>query len=301
MSIRFKYLFFFLLLITALVWITVITYSNQNLKLIACDVGQGDAILAIYGKTQILIDGGPNNRVLDCLSRYMPFWDRNVEMVVLTHPQTDHYMGLIEVFNKYEVEVFLANALDSSSQSYQVLKERVGSKGVKVVNPRSGMKVRVGLIHLDILHPSMQYILSETVRAGESKDSFNGVLGAFTSSRDPNEFSVVVILSYKNFDALMTGDIGPKEIDQIISTGKMRDIDYLKVPHHGSKNGLTEELLEVSKSEVAVISSGKNNSYGHPHEETLKILKDKDIRILRTDEIGDIIIETDGQKTLMRK
>ena len=95
MSIRFKYLFFFLLLITALVWITVITYSNQNLKLIACDVGQGDAILAIYGKTQILIDGGPNNKILDCLSRYMPFWDREIEIVILTHPQADHYTGLI--------------------------------------------------------------------------------------------------------------------------------------------------------------------------------------------------------------
>ena len=154
MQIRWKYLYLLLLLITATIWLAVLVYPDRNLKIIACDVGQGDGFLAIYGKTEILIDGGPNNNIVDCLSKYLPFWDRTIEIVLLTHPQKDHYMGLIEVFKRYKVKYFLANSLDSSSQEYSLLKSLVGGGTTNVINPTRGMSMRVGLIHLDILHPS---------------------------------------------------------------------------------------------------------------------------------------------------
>lgn len=284
----FKYILGLFVLVLGLLGLSVGHAPDANLHLIACDVGQGDGILAIYKDTQILIDGGPDERVIECLSKYIPFWDRDLELVVLTHPQLDHYGGLIEVFRRYRVDTFLANGLDSSASSYQALKKAVGGSGTRVVNPREGMVLRIGMIYLDILSPS-QTLLDE-----EIPDSLTNVLGAFSSKRDPNDFSVVAVLRLGEFEALLTGDIGPAEIPQILAGGKVKDVEYIKVPHHGSKNGLTLELLETSSPEIAVISVGKN-SYGHPSEETLKMLKDRGIQILRTDEDGDIKIMTDGR------
>ncbi|KKQ36652.1 MAG: late competence protein [Candidatus Woesebacteria bacterium GW2011_GWA1_37_7] len=310
MQIRWKYLYLLLLLITATIWLAVLVYPDRNLKIIACDVGQGDGFLAIYGKTEILIDGGPNNNIVDCLSKYLPFWDRTIEIVLLTHPQKDHYMGLVEVFKRYKVKYFLANSLDSGSQEYSLLKSLVGGGTINVINPTRGMSMRVGLIHLDILHPSDEFLAENAEELKDLKtdnrkndiriaqlDYKGDVLGSSTSDKDPNIFSIVAILRYKDFDGLFTGDISPEVSDMIaqeLMTNDKRLIEYIKIPHHGSKNGLTQNLLKAVDPELAVISAGKNNSYGHPHEEILKILRDQDIKILRTDQAGDVIIESSG-------
>ncbi len=302
MQIRWKFTLVALSLITLVVWIGILASPDQNLYIITCDVGQGDAILAQLGRTQVLIDGGPGNLVTNCLGNHMPFWDREIEVVILTHPQKDHYEGLIEVFRRYDVQLFLATALDSSSPDYKALKDQVGGSAVRVVNPTIGTTIRLGLMHLDILHPPHQFF--DKNDAGLAHRSQDGVLGTYTTSKDPNDFSIVTILSYKDFDALLTGDIGPKISDlvaeelvlRLASLAQDDGIEYLKVPHHGSKNGLTKELLDVTNPKVAVISSGKNNQYGHPHEETIKLLSERWIKILRTDEMGDVEIVTDGQR-----
>ncbi|KKQ42737.1 MAG: hypothetical protein US60_C0013G0014 [Microgenomates group bacterium GW2011_GWC1_37_8] len=319
-----KYSIYLLVIVTAVVWIAVLTYPNNNFRIIACDVGQGDAILAVQGKTQILIDGGPDNSVLDCLSHYMPFWDRNIEGVILTHPQKDHYGGLIDVFKRYDVEIFMANALDSGASEYRVLKDVVGGRGIRVVNLEGGMEVRLGLIHLDILWPSEEFLSQNSQEdlkipnvsiqhtRGVNQLDTSGVLGSFTSKLDPNEFSVVAILSFKDFDALLTGDMSPEISDEIaeqlvvspstsLRINSSRTIDYLKVPHHGSKNGLTQELLDASNPEVAIISVGKNNSYGHPHKEVSDMLASFKLRVFRTDKEGDIVIESDGNKLFIKE
>lgn len=289
MDLRWKYFLGLLALTATTTWLAVLVYPEPKLHLIACDVGQGDAILAIHGTTQVLVDGGPNNQVLDCLADNLPFWDREIEVVVLTHPQTDHFKGLIEVFRRYDVKVFIATPLDSSTPEYKVLKSVVGGSGAKVVNPTTGMVIRSGLLYLDMLYPNAEVLSVEPAETGE------GVLGAFTSNRDPNDFSVVAVLRLGEFDALLTGDIRPGVIDEVLATGLVGDVEYIKIPHHGSKNGLTRELLDVSTPEVAVISVGAKNHYGHPHEEILKILSERDIRMLRTDKDGEIEVVTDGK------
>ncbi len=272
----------------------VFAYPEKKLHLIACDVGQGDAILAVYGTTQILIDGGATNKVIDCLGTRMPFWDRKIEVVLLTHPQLDHFGGLSEVFKRYQVERFVATSLDSSSQAYQVLISMVGGSGIQVVNPTTGMVIRSGLLYLDIVWPTNDF------QTAAGSISGGNILGAFTTKKDPNDFSVVANLRLGEFDALLTGDIGPKIISEIIQTGKVREVEYIKIPHHGSKNGLTKELLEIASPEVAVISVGKN-SFGHPHKETLNLLKEYDIRIKRTDQDGDIEVTSDGKSWWITK
>ena len=119
------------------------SYFNRTTKIVFCDVGQGDAAyIRIKNKIDVLIDAGPDKKILNCLGRHMPFWDRTLEMVVMTHPQSDHYGGLIEVFRRYNVGIFLAPSVDNSTQGYQVLKDLVKASQAQIVNPQRGMKMR---------------------------------------------------------------------------------------------------------------------------------------------------------------
>lgn len=260
------------LLISSLAFLFILSLPDRNLNLVFCDVGQGDAILVNYGTTQILVDGGPDSKVVSCLSRHMPFWDRKIEVVILTHPQEDHYGGLVDVVRRYKVENFIRPDVEGTSIGWEVLKEELTKHPTVVVHfVNSGESIRYSNLHFDILNPSQGFVGS-----------------------DLNEYSVVGNLSFGEFDALLTGDVVPPVTDELASR-ITQEVEILKVPHHGSKNGLTNDLLEAANPKLAVISVGKNNRYGHPHEETLKILRDKDIKILRTDEDGEVEIISDGK------
>lgn len=267
-----RYIIQFLILLITGIWIAVFQVPDSNLHVIACDVGEGDAILIVYKNTQILTDGGPNNKVLNCLSKYMPFWDRSIELVISTHPDADHSTGLIDVIKRYSVDALLVNDINPGTQVWEVLRKEVGSRVIGVIHPDTGMKLRLGLIYLDILHPSKNFQDIKT-----------------------NNYSIVTLVKFKEFEALLTGDIEDAVGDSIAQNRGKGDVEYIKIPHHGSKNGLSENLLKATMPRLAVISVGKN-SYGHPHEEVLKILRDYDTRILRTDEMGDIEVVTDGEK-----
>ena len=168
-----KYILGFLALTAATIWLAVLAFPDPKLHLIACDVGQGDAILASYGTNQVLIDGGPDNRVLDCLADHLPFWDREIELVILTHPQTDHFNGLIEVFRRYHVGAFVATPIDSSTQGYQVLKSTVGGSGIKVINPTRGMEMVRSRVRPRSLPENVTAMM--TRRAGEVKQKLRQI------------------------------------------------------------------------------------------------------------------------------
>lgn len=296
-----RFIFIFLFLSSVLVWFFVFSSSDSNFHLVACDVGQGDSILAYYKNTQVLIDGGQGRSVVDCLDRHLPFWDRKLEMVVLTHPESDHFGGLLEVFKNYDVLSFLASPLDSSSQGYQLLKREVGSGGVKMISPDIGKIIRLGLMRFVILHPSHQFLAENSSLVGGVSNNQNvSVLGVRTTARNLNEFSINLVLSFGSFDALLTGDITPqvsKEVEEgfksVLSLVQDGHIEYIKVPHHGSKNGLTQSLLELVKPKIAVISVGKN-SYGHPSPEIIKMLEENNVSIFQTNQSGDVEIIFDG-------
>ena len=136
------------------------------------------------------------------------------------------------------------------------------------------MKVGLGKIYLDILSP-------EEGRVTEKED-------------DLNALSIVSLLSFGNFKALLTGDVDIEGINRLVIEDKIPDVDYLKIPHHGSRNNITSGLIEASKPEIAVISVGKN-SYGHPHKDVLEILNKYGVQTLRTDQGSAVEVTTDGQ------
>src|SRR3989344_4638666 len=208
--------------------------SDEVLTVVFCDVGQGDAIyIRTPGQVDILVDGGRDKKVLDCLSDNMPVWDRDIELMFATHPDADHIAGLVDV--------------------------------------------------LETKWPPAQRALWP----GGPREGF--------SSQDTNEYSLVQILRFGDFDLLLTGDITYQILDAL--DFEPESIEVFKLPHHGSKTGVDDSTFEKIKVSLAIISAGKNNSYHHPHPSVLALLKKFGIGYKRTDVHGSIKIVTDGKTT----
>lgn len=280
-----KKIIFYCLIITlgiiALIFYQKIKFDDGKLHIVFCDVGQGDAIFIRTPKGEdLLIDGGPDARVLECLSSHMPFWDRTIEMAILTHGQKDHLNGLINVIESYSI-LYFGNSLtledESDTEGLKELRKVIKRKEIKEEKLEVGkrFKTRDG-ISFTVLWPEAGAI-----------------------SPDPNDQSVVLLMTFREFDALLTGDARSslgysKSLPARLAAKRAgRQVELLKVPHHGSRTGLTEGFVGDTSPELAIISVGKSNSYGHPHEETLELLSD--VRVLRTDEVGEIEVVSDGK------
>ena len=259
--------FFLFLFISILIlpFLFLVFWPSQKLVFIVCNVGQGDALLITRGFTQILIDGGPNDKVLDCLTENIPFWDRTIELVVNTHPDKDHLAGLVEVVKRYQVKQILANSLMVDTQVFKDFQEQILEQEIPVYSPKKGERIKIAGLEFKTLWPTQQ------------------VLGAATLKQKTNENSIVLHLQYQDFDAILTGDITSKEGGQIVQDYQFQDIEVLKVAHHGSKYSSSREFLEKINPGIAVISVGKN-SWGHPTKEVLERLQSVGSQILRTDE-----------------
>lgn len=285
-----KYIIFIGFLCLILMVVAIFQIPDDKLHIVACNVGQGDGILLTHGKSQILVDGGPDNKVLTCLGRHMPFWDREIDAIFLTHADSDHASGLIEVVKRYKVKKFISNMADSGTQTIRVLEKQVGSAELDTVLGVSPKSLRWGMIHLDILSPHN----SQLELLGRSNNA--GLISAYSDTKDLNKYSLVVFLSFKNFNALLSGDAPADVLEDLAEDPLVQDAEYIKISHHGSKTGLTQNLLELLRPKVAVVSAGKNNRWNFPAAEVLNLLNENKIKILRTDQIGDVEIVTDGDK-----
>lgn len=274
---------------------------DNKLHVYFCDVGQGDSIYIRFPSGQdMLIDGGPDNKVLNCLGKAMPFYDRQIDLVVLTHPQADHLTGLIPVIERYKVLYFVSSPAGNSTAGFGKLKDLVSLKKIEVKNLYSGEKIEFGEASFTSIWPEKSWAytkLNLTLNSGTS------VLGAQTTSGDVNDFSEMGILNYKNFDILFAGD-GEENIQKKIlgENLNLKDakVEILKVPHHGAKTALLPEFVKRFAPEMAIISVGKNNNYGHPSSNIIKMLQDLGIKIERTDEKGTIEIVSGGEGYTIR-
>lgn len=269
-----KSLFIALLLSAGLtLLIFIFSFFDRSTKLVFCDVGQGDGTyVRVKNRFDILIDAGPDRKILDCLGKYIPFYDREIEIAILTHPEKDHFGGFDYVLDRYNIDLFLVNPVKSSNLSYQKLETKIDNKKIKVSNPMAGTKINFAMGSLDFFWPTREFLQNNISK----------------SKKSTNDFSLIFKLNLDRDKALFTGDSSPLSLSRLL---KRRDLasNILKIPHHGSKNGLTREFLILADPHVGVISVGKNNSYGHPAKEILDMLKAQNISLRRTDLEGDII------------
>jgi len=248
-----------IILFISLVFLIGIFYfslPSKNGKVVFCDVGQGDAILATYKNIQMLIDTGPDNKkVLECLNRHLPFWDKTIEVLIITHGDSDHIGGLNDLKKGYKIEKYFSN-------EQEVYSLKLSQNDV----------ISTNMFDFEVVNPSK-----------------------ILETNEDNKNSIAGYLIYKGsveWKAFLSADID-KETEQRLVWQKILDkqVNVLKIAHHGSENGTSNEILDFLKSKIAVISVGKNNRFDHPRKEVLKRLKLRGIEIKRTDEVGDVVFD----------
>lgn len=254
----------------------IVHAENDSLKVVFLDVGQGDAILIEQRDKQILVDGGPSGKkLLEGLGKYVPFWDRKIDVVIATHPDSDHIAGLVEVLKSYEVGEIIKTDAKSTSDVDKAFRDLISDKKIESQTAEKGLRVKLSdEAQLDIIAP----------KVGED----------IAQEKDTNSGSVVAKLAYGENKFLLTGDFPIEKDARLIADNPDLGAQVLKVSHHGSKNATSKEFLDAVKPEYAVISVGKGNRYGHPADETVSRLEDAGGRILRTDERGDVMFECSG-------
>lgn len=272
------FIILFLLLINIAIFVWIFNSKEKDtMKVYFLNVGQGDAIFieAPNGK-QVLIDGGRDTSVVNELGRVMGFFDREIDLIIATHSDQDHIGGLPAVFEKYKVVNFLDSFTESETSTYEALMNlsleegsdnKIGLRGQRVILDRQKG------VHLLILAPQ--------------PDDFE--IG------EVNDLSVVVKLVYGDTSFLLTGDAGKMvEAGLFASDGDILKSSVLKAGHHGSRTSSASFFVKAVDPNYAVISAGKDNSYGHPHKEVLEVFEKQGVKIINTAEEGTIKFISNG-------
>ncbi|MFH1537291.1 MAG: MBL fold metallo-hydrolase [Patescibacteria group bacterium] len=261
----------------------VLYYQLQphDLEIYYFDVGQGDAVLIRTPENQdILIDSGPDDKIVYHLGNTLPFWDRDIELLILTHPHEDHVAGIPDVLKRYEVDKILYMDVEYENANFEEMKNMIEEKGIEYGETFWGDKFYFdsGII-LETLFPFA-----------------NSELNDF---EDLNDTSIVSRLIYQDNEFLFTGDSGQMIEEQILYNGIDASADVLKVGHHGSKYSSSMPFLKWVDPEYAIIQSGVGNQFKHPHFVTLWNLDKLSIDIFRNDEQGTIKVESNGENVII--
>lgn len=259
--------------------VPVVSSDTQLLRTTFLDVGQGDAILIESPTgTQVLIDGGRGNAVLGALEEVMGYFDTDIDMVVATHPDADHIGGLIEVLKRYSVGSILMTENESDTALYETFMGAVYAEGAKIIYARDTQVFTLGEgeggeISLSVLFP---------------EDS--------PANLESNESSIVMQMQYGEIGYLFTGD-SPKSVEEqlVVLKKDVLESEVLKAGHHGSKTSTSPLFVEAVAPQYAIISAGKDNSYGHPHEGVIETLTESGAVIKSTAKEGSIYSVSNGK------
>jgi len=261
---------FFLSLILFLVSFVV---PEQELLTVAfLDVGQGDAIyVEAPSGEQMLVDAGKDRTVLSRLSEVMPWLDRSIDVVVATHPDADHIGGLVSVLDTYEVDRVVTSGATAETKIFEAVYDRTLSEGAEVSLVRRGSTIQLGEVFVEVLYPEQVFNVG-----------------------DKNISSIALQVHYGEHQFLLTGDLGVEQELYLIETyGDSLQSEILKLGHHGSNTSTAKEFLEVVAPHAAIVSAGKDNSYGHPHEDVVGRVNALGISLLST-AAGTVVFESDG-------
>lgn len=268
--------FVFLAVFDLFVWSLIIfNNQNKNLEVYFFDIGQGDSEMVILpGNVKVLIDGGPDKKILSELAEILSPTDRYIDLIILSHPQMDHFAGLIDILKRYKVGAFIYNGRAGEAKAFKDLeiavKENLKENNALKIVLAQGDKIKYQDNVFDVLSPPKEFL----------------------TSKELNDTTLVLKLSAGNFKALFTGDIG-ENIEKYLAENFDIRTDILKVGHHGSKFSSGEKFLSEAKPKISVIEVGKN-SYGHPTAQTLTRLANIGSQIFRTDLDGAVKLVVDG-------
>ena len=273
-----KYRLFLLVLLLLLVDTLLLRLDWQNsrrvLTFAMLNVGQGDALfIESPTGTQIMFDGGPARKVLGPLAGVMSPFDRTIDAIVITNPDADHIGGFSDILKNYKIGLVLEPGTLNDSKTFQNLKTEIKNQNISNILARKGMRLHIGGgAFIDILFPDRD-----------------------VSSWETNDGSVVARLSYGDTSIMLTGDATKKTEKIILEENLSTELEstFLKVGHHGSRTSTSSSFVKTVSPEYALISAGKDNKYGHPHQDTLSALSQFGAKIIRTDLSGSIIIKCD--------
>lgn len=274
-------------LLVLLVWAFSITHTAAEkdglLRVYFMNVGQGDAIfIQAPNGNQLLIDGGPDNTVISELGQVMPFYDHDIDVVMASHPHSDHISGLVEVLRRYDIRTIIEAKESYDSPQFKAWKDAVADEHSQEVEAVSGTDIDLGNgAVLSVLHP------------------FRSVAG--TATKKPHDDMVAAMLKYGKTKILFTGDMEAPVEKALMGRGAGLDADVLKVGHHGSKTSTGEEFLSAVSPQVAVIEVGAKNRYRHPASSVLERLENSGISYYRTDTDGHMELVSDGERFRISK
>src|SRR3989344_3925508 len=274
---KYSLLIFTFLLLIATIFVFYLDWLNSSrvLTFAMLDVGQGDALfIESPTGTQILVDGGPPRKILSQLARVMPAFDRSIDAIIITNPDQDHIGGFLDVLKVYKVSKVFEPGTYNDSKTYQNLELEIKNKNIPNILAKKGMRLDIGgEAVIDILFPDRD-----------------------VSLWDSNDGSIVAKLMYGKTSVMLTGDSTAKTEKIIIEDNSKNQLKstILKVGHHGSRNSTSPEFVKAIAPIYALISDGKDNKYGHPHQEALNTLSLLGAKIFRTDLFGTIVMESDG-------
>ncbi|MFH1284504.1 MAG: ComEC/Rec2 family competence protein [Candidatus Peregrinibacteria bacterium] len=257
----------------AAAWL-LIQLPDNDFHIYFLDVGQGDSIFIKTPENhQILIDGGGSDGgVIEQLGQVMPFFDKSIDLVILTHPHSDHVDGLVEVIKRYDVSNVLITGVYSDYAGYFEFLDGIYEAGANVFFADSNENFRFADVNIDVLYP------------------FDEIIGEYFENL--NNSSIAIMASYSDKKILLTGDLEIEGEKALVESGDNLDADILKAGHHGSKTASSDEFLKKVKPETVVIQCGEGNSFGHPHEETLFNLEEAGVgKIYRNDLDGRVDIK----------
>jgi competence protein ComEC len=255
--------------------------GSRQMTISFLDIGQGDAIyMRAPSGRDMLVDGSAGPAVLEALSGAMPWYDRDIDVVIATHPDSDHIGGLPLVLSRYGVGMFIESGAPSKNVASRELSRLVAGRSIPRIVAKRGMRVDFGDgAAFDILFPDAD----------------------MSSTEDTNAASVVGQMRYGATSFMLTGD-SPKAVeDHLVSLdGSRLRSDVLKAGHHGSRTSSGEGYVKTVDPRYAVISAGKDNRYGHPHAETLALFGSLGVSVARTDTEGTVVFSSDGKEVFRR-
>lgn len=253
--------------------------KDSKLMISYMDVGQGDAAYIKVNGNDILIDAGPRSNSKELLEQLKAKNIDDFELVIATHPHEDHIGGMVDVFKEYEVKAFYSPKITHTTKTYENLVKAVKDEGLKTKELKGGMVIDLG--------------------EGAKFEVFTPQKSEY---EELNDYSPIMKLSFGDTSYLFTGDAEKLAEEEALAKYKTSlDSDVIKFGHHGSSSSSSNAFIEAVSPKYGIISCAKDNKYGHPHRETLDIIKKYNIKTFRTDTDGDIILTSDGKSINFNK